>query len=229
MFCIYCGKELVDDSAFCIYCGKKVHRENVTSDGRSKQQTKESTNEEHRETKNNSTFGSGVTCPKCGATHNLIMVEKTVGSSEGGYDYCTGGLGLVGWGPAGLLLGLFERKENLWVCNNCGHEFSSPKGVQRIMSFLNVFAYFFLLCNIIMLPVWAWLESIVGLMNLLFVVMAAVFWYNVPNICNKGGYSRPEDVLGNEYKKWAKSRKVLGYAIVVSAVLDIVVILFSMI
>ena len=39
----------------------------------SKQQTKESTNEEYRETKNTSTFGSGLTCPKCGATHNLIM------------------------------------------------------------------------------------------------------------------------------------------------------------
>lgn len=232
MFCIYCGKELVDDSAFCIYCGKQVHRENVTSDGRSKQQTKESMNEEYGEPKNKSTSGSGVICPKCGSTRNQVLNKTNVSSIGGGYDCCTGGLGAVCLGPVGLLLGLCGSKQTIystnqtsWVCNDCGHEFFQKKDIQQGMKLCSIFAYAFLVFNILFLLLSGEIGSSAGIMALLIVGTAALLWYAIPLGCKRGGYEHPKDVLGNDYAQWEKGRKTLGYVIVASAILDILVAL----
>ena len=77
-------------------------------------------------------------CPKCG-NKNLQSTTETVTQTSGkNYSGTQGCLGLLLFGPMGLLCGLCGQGKttntnttNYWVCPNCGHKFRSPDDIRK--------------------------------------------------------------------------------------------------
>ena len=127
MFCGNCGKQIPDQSAFCPECGTSVRHK-----------------ESHPVTFENNTEDSGIKkikCPYCGG-HNLQSVSEIVtvtSTTGGGYSGSKGCLGLLLFGPFGLLCGncgnaqkteVQNNTKLFWVCGDCGQKFENIDNMQ---------------------------------------------------------------------------------------------------
>lgn len=127
MFCGNCGKQIPDQSAFCPECGTSVRHK-----------------ESHPVTFENNTEDSGIRkikCPYCGG-HNLQSVSEIVtvtSTTGGGYSGSKGCLGLLLFGPFGLLCGncgnaqkteVQNNTKLFWVCGDCGQKFENIDNMQ---------------------------------------------------------------------------------------------------
>lgn len=133
MFCSNCGKQIPDNSMFCPECGTKIAQ-------------KEPIRKEPEATTPSAGVAAfneqRVKCPCCGG-HNLQTVSEvtTVTSTTGGgYSGGKGCLGLLLFGPFGLLCGncgnaqkteVQNNTKLFWVCSDCGHKFEHLDNIQK--------------------------------------------------------------------------------------------------
>ena len=125
-FCLKCGAQLNDGQVFCGNCGAR------------------SDNSELASSDNDNTFpqmqprtsdGSGsafIKCPQCGGRHLAASTEAaTTVTSGGGYNGAAGCLGMLMFGPCGLLCGncgssastAQTKNKTFWICRDCGYKF----------------------------------------------------------------------------------------------------------
>ena len=133
MYCSNCGKQIPDNSMFCPECGEKVAQKAVMP----------KVAEAVTPSAGVAAFNAQrVKCPCCGG-HNLQTVSEvtTVSSTTGGgYSGSKGCLGLLLFGPFGLLCGncgnaqkteVTNNTKLFWVCGDCGHKFEHLENIQK--------------------------------------------------------------------------------------------------
>lgn len=124
MYCIHCGKEILETAKFCPHCGgaqSTETEENYIEKSPQSQQTISVSSDQ---------TSKSVKCPQCGSHDCQITTKTTSQATSGGYSCLGGACGGILMGPIGLLMGLCGRKatatttsENVWICHNCGKEF----------------------------------------------------------------------------------------------------------
>lgn len=76
---------------------------------------------------------SGIECPKCGS-HNVLPISQVKGKTKG-FGLGKAAVGGLALGPAGLAAGVIgmgkgkTTSEIVWVCKNCGNQFSAKKAI----------------------------------------------------------------------------------------------------
>ena len=133
MYCSNCGKQIPDNSMFCPECGEKVAQKAAMP----------KVAEAVTPSAGVAAFNAQrVKCPCCGG-HNLQTVSEvtTVSSTTGGgYSGSKGCLGLLLFGPFGLLCGNWGNAQKtevtnntklFWVCGDCGHKFEHLENIQK--------------------------------------------------------------------------------------------------
>lgn len=133
MYCSNCGKQIPDNSMFCPECGEKVAQKAAMP----------KVAEAVTPSAGVAAFNAQrVKCPCCGG-HNLQTVSEvtTVSSTTGGgYSGSKGCLGLLLFGPFGLLCGncgnaqkteVQNNTKFFWVCSDCGHKFEHLENIQK--------------------------------------------------------------------------------------------------
>lgn len=138
MFCSNCGKQIPDNSMFCPECGTKIAQ-------------KEPIRKEPEATTPSAGVAAfhaqRVKCPCCGGRNLQTVSEVTTVTSTtgGGYSGSKGCLGLILFGPFGLLCGncgnaqkteVQNNTKLFWVCRDCGHKFEHLDNIQKEISVL---------------------------------------------------------------------------------------------
>lgn len=70
---------------------------------------------------NNTIIGGIMTCPRCGSENTTVLQQE----DRQGYGFCNGLLGLICFGPIGLICGLLgmgstKNHKVIIACGNCG-------------------------------------------------------------------------------------------------------------
>lgn len=229
MFCIYCGKEVSDDSEFCYYCGEWLKDGTSTSNI---EKINDQVIAEEDEIEEVSAYKK-LACPRCASTKCQPTVHTTTHTQSGGYSCCAGGCGGLLLGPLGLLLGLCgsgssasTTTQTKWHCMNCGKEFMSLDDARKaINSQMAASITLTLLGAIFFVFIGIFSLSAATIFGAIMVIGAFVCWFAVPENAEKTtGYLIDDLMETPEYEQWKRKCIYFNLAIIGSAiVLEIII------
>lgn len=224
LFCGKCGTENPETAEYCKHCGSRMMKPNSNTTQQSKPINEPIPTCDTTVKSEHSTTPS--VCPYCNGTACTPVVKSEVKTKK--YGFFEGILGLIAFGPAGLLCGLCGssstkvKNETWWVCPDCGKEFiSKESAIARAKHSMVVSAIYSAIFSgigfLAFLDSWSFWVILIAALAVVC-VWAAV----IGDISKTSGYDDVNDILttpAEKYNFWSRYVELIIISIVIGGVI----------